>query len=74
MRLVDMYWLIGPTPRINHAGYEGGWFTLSWLDIVAPIAVGGIWVWYFFGQLQKRPLVPVMDPFLPSAIEHGRGH
>jgi hypothetical protein len=74
MRFVDMYWLIGPSPRINTAGYEGGWFTLSWLDIVAPIAVGGVWLWYFFGQLMKRPLVPVMDPFLESAIEHGHGH
>ena len=74
MRLVDMYWLIGPTPRVNTAGSEGGWFTLSWLDIVAPIAVGGIWLWYFFGQLMTRPLVPVMDPFLESAIEHGHGH
>jgi hypothetical protein len=74
MRLVDMYWLIGPTPRIHTAGYETGAFSVSWLDIVAPIAVGGIWLWYFFGQLMKRPLVPVMDPFLESAIEHGHGH
>ena len=74
MRLVDMYWLVGPSPRIHHAGFEGNPLTVSWLDFVAPIAVGGIWLWYFFGQLQKRPLVPVMDPFLGSAIEHGHGH
>ena len=31
-------------------------------------------VWYFLDQLIKRPLVPVMDPFLENAIEHGHGH
>ena len=74
MRLVDMYFLIGPTPRINTHGLEQGAFLFSWMDIVAPIAVGGIWLWYFFGQLMKRPLVPVMDPFLENAIEHSKGH
>jgi hypothetical protein len=74
MRLVDMYWQIAPNPRINHAGIEEGAFIVSWMDLVAPIAVGGIWVWYFLGQLASRPLVPVMDPFLEDAIEHGHGH
>jgi hypothetical protein len=74
MRLVDMFYLIGPNPRIDTHGLEQGAFVLSWLDFVAPIAVGGIWLWYFLGQLMKRPLVPVMDPFLENAIEHGKGH
>ncbi len=74
MRLIDMFYLIGPNPRIDTHGLEQGAFVISWLDFVAPIAVGGIWLWYFFGQLMKRPLVPVMDPFLENAIEHGKGH
>ncbi|HMQ03744.1 MAG TPA: hypothetical protein PKD26_07500 [Pyrinomonadaceae bacterium] len=74
MRIVDMFYLIAPNPRINMHGLEKGAFILSWMDFVAPIAVGGIWLWYFFGQLMKRPLVPVMDPFLEKAIEHGHGH
>ena len=73
MRLVDMFWNIGPTPRVTE-GIVDGSFHVSWLDMVAPIAVGGIWLWYFFGELLKRPLVPVNDPFLPSAIEHAKGH
>lgn len=73
MRLVDMYFLIGPSPRIGEHGFQVP-FTVSWMDIVAPIAVGGIWIWYFLGQLMSRPLVPVMDPFLENAIEHGHGH
>jgi hypothetical protein len=74
MRLLDMFFLIGPNPRIDTHGLAQGAFVVSWMDIVAPIAVGGIWLWYFFGQLMKRPLVPVMDPFLENAIEHGHGH
>jgi hypothetical protein len=75
MRFVDMYWLIGPSPRISTHGETLGLLaSFSWMDIVGPIAVGGIWLWYFFGQLMKRPLAPVMDPFLEKAIEHGHGH
>ena len=73
MRLVDMYFLIGPSLRIGQHGPNVP-FTVSWMDLVAPLAVGGIWVWYFLGQLMKRPMVPVMDPFLENAIEHGHGH
>jgi hypothetical protein len=75
IRLVDMFYLISPNPRISTHG-EGLPLlaSFSWMDIVAPVAVGGIWLWFFFGQLMKRPLVPVMDPFLENAIEHGKGH
>jgi hypothetical protein len=74
MRLLDMFFLIGPSPRIETHGLPPEAFIVSWMDIVAPIAVGGIWFWYFLGQLMKRPLVPVMDPFLENAIEHEHGH
>lgn len=73
MRLVDMYYLIGPSPRIGMHGHEVA-FGLNWMDIVAPLAVGGVWLWWFFGELAKRPLIPVNDPYLPDAIEKGRDH
>jgi hypothetical protein len=74
MRLVDMFFMIGPSNRIVTYGLAQGAFYISWMDIIAPIAVGGIWLWWFFGELMKRPLVPVKDPYLEGAIEHGRGH
>ncbi len=74
MRLVDMFYLIGPSYRVAAGGAEQGAFVVSWMDFVAPIAIGGIWLWWFFGELLKRPLVPAKDPFFESAIEHGRGH
>jgi hypothetical protein len=73
MRVIDMFYLIGANPRIDEHIQRGA-FAPSWMDIIAPIAVGGIWLWWFFGELQKRPLVPVKDPFFEKAIEHGHGH
>jgi hypothetical protein len=73
MRFLDMFYLIGPNPRIHPIGEQGS-FVVSWMDLVAPIAVGGIWLWWFFGELLKRPLVPINDPYLENAIKHGRGH
>jgi len=68
-----MYYLIGPSPRIGMHGQEVPFsLSFSWMDLVAPVAVGGIWLWWFFGELMKRPLVPVNDPFLENAIEHGK--
>ncbi len=72
-RLIDMYYLIGPTPRIGMDGQNVPFsLSFSWMDIVAPLAVGGIWLWWFFGELLKRPLVPIRDPFLENAIDHGK--
>ncbi len=72
MRLTDMFYLIEPSPAVGYKLSEG--FNVGLFDILGPLAVGGIWVWYFFVQLQKRPLVPIKDPFLENAIEHGTGH
>jgi hypothetical protein len=73
LRLVDMYYIIGPSPRIGMHGQEVPFsLSFSWMDLVAPVAVGGIWLWWFFGELLKRPLVPINDPFLENAIEHGK--
>lgn len=73
MRIVDMFYLIGPTPRVSGT-LEKGAFFISWMDFVAPIAIGGIWLWWFFGQLQKRAMVPAKDPYFEEAVEHGHGH
>lgn len=72
MRLVDMYYQIGP--NAYHGEDHGGGFHLSWLDFVAPVAVGGLWLWWFFGELKKRPMLPLQDPFVENAIKHGQGH
>jgi hypothetical protein len=71
MRIVDLFYLIAPNPMKSIPGTD---FHISILDLVAPIAVGGLWLWWFFGELKKRPLMPPNDPFIETAIEHGKHH
>ena len=65
MRLVDLYWVI--TPMFRKEG-----FGLSLLDLTVPVGIVGIWLWYFLTQLENRPLMPLNDPHLEEALEHGR--
>jgi hypothetical protein len=62
MRLVDLFWITRPE------------FTLrafpTWIDIIVPIALVGLWLGYFAFNLQKMPLLPLGDPHLPEAIAH----
>lgn len=61
-RLVDLYWMTRPE------------FTSSarptWLDIVVPVALVGLWVGFFAMNLKQRPLLPLGDPKLAEAIAH----
>ena len=59
VRFVDLFWMV--TPAFSPAA-----FTVHWLDVVAPVAVGGIWLWVFVWQLQGRSLIAVNDPSLPA--------
>jgi hypothetical protein len=61
MRIIDVIWLVEPS-------YSRGNFVFNWMDYVAPIAIGGLWLGTFAWQLQKRPLVPINDPQLEQAV------
>lgn len=63
MRLVDLFWLV--TPAFHPKGLR-----LHWMDLVAPIGVGGIWIGVFVWQLKRRPLLPLHDPYLQEAVHH----
>jgi len=65
MRLVDIYWLVAPD-------FLKGSFGFSWMDLTAPVGLVGIWLAYFLYQLERRPLLPLNDPHLEEALEHGR--
>jgi hypothetical protein len=67
MRIVDVIWLIEPSFNREH-------FHLSWMDVVAPIAIGGLWLTTFAWQLQKRSLMPINDPQLEQALTAHAGH
>jgi len=66
MRFVDLFWYIEPnfTQRLS---------SLSWihlLDIVVPIAIGGIWFAMFWRNLRSEPLLPVYDVHAQEFLEY----
>ena len=61
MRWVDFYWLAAPT--FHHD------LTPHWLDLTTMAGIGGIWLAVFAGQLQKRALLPINDPYLEEALD-----
>ncbi len=51
VRLMDVWWSVEPSlhNRIH----------LNWMDILAPIGIGGIWIAVFMWQLKAKPLLPL---------------
>jgi hypothetical protein len=68
MRLVDMYWMVLPA-------FGGGNARLTWMNVVLPFGMGGIWLAYFIWQLQRLPILPAHDPRREGeskhVVEHG---
>ncbi len=62
MRLVDLYWMT--RPEFSSSALP------TWLDIVVPIALIGLWVGFFAFNLKQQPLLPLGDPKLAEAIAH----
>jgi len=62
MRLVDLFWMTRPefTSRALP----------TWLDLLLPIAMGGLWLGFFAFNLKQLPLLPLGEPKLAEAIEH----
>jgi hypothetical protein len=61
MRYVDLFWIIEPNFSKT--------LTVTLADIVVPIAIGGIWLWYFFRNLAALPLLPAYDPDIHEVLE-----
>jgi hypothetical protein len=61
MRYVDLFWTIEPNFSLT--------FNITWLDVVVPIAMGGLWLAYFFRNLSAMPLVPAYDVFAVEVLE-----
>jgi hypothetical protein len=60
IRLVDVYWITEPA-------FYGQHIQIHWIDFVTPVAVGGLWLAVFFGQLKLQPLLPLQDSRLQGA-------
>jgi hypothetical protein len=55
IRVVDLFWLIAPE-------FHRDGLSVSWLDVLLPVALGCIWFGCFIRQLRGRAILPVNDP------------
>jgi len=80
VRYIDLFMLVSPefdsTGANLHllAEEHAAGFYVHWLDLAAPLAIGGLWLWMFFTQLAQRPLLAFRDPYLREALESTGGH
>ena len=54
VRFIEIYWLVSPA----YHGQHHGEMHISWMDLVAPFAIGGLWVGWFLQHFRRRPLTP----------------
>jgi hypothetical protein len=62
IRYLDLFWIIEPNFSKT--------LTVTVADVVVPIAIGGIWLWYFFRNLASLPLLPAYDIDAHEVLEH----
>ena len=62
VRFLDLYWLVMPA-------FHGGDFALHWLDLVAPLTLGSLWLALVVRNLHGRPLVSLQDARLLGELE-----
>jgi hypothetical protein len=62
--LLDIYWLVMPAFFPEH-------LPLHWLDIVAPLSLGSLWLAGWIWQLKRRSLLPFHEPRLQEVMQHG---
>ena len=61
VRLVDLFWLVAPEFHWNG-------IVVSWLDVVLPVALFGLWLATFVWQLRGRAILPLHDPQFDEAL------
>ena len=61
MRYVDLYWIVEPNFSRT--------FNVTLADVILPIAIGGLWLAYFFHNLGALPLLPAYDASVGEVLE-----
>jgi hypothetical protein len=66
MRYLDLFWIIEPNFSKT--------LSVTLADVVVPVAIGGIWLWYFFRNLGSLPLLPAYDVDAHEVLQPAHGH
>jgi hypothetical protein len=66
-RLLDLYFLVGPDLR-GHGRLDLP-FGFHWLDLAAPVALGGVFVFFFARNLRTRPVLPIGEPEMAALLQ-----
>jgi hypothetical protein len=64
LRFIDVVWIIEPSSPTLIAHH------LHWMDFLAPIGIGGIWLSLFLWLLRRHPLIPLGEK-IEVNFEHG---
>jgi hypothetical protein len=71
VHVVDVFSLVEPNFAKTIADVH---FSMSWLDLAAPIGFGGLWFALFLHNLQSGTLLPTGAPDFQKALTHGKSH
>ena len=63
VHLVNLFWLVMPA-------FHPDGLHVHWLDLAAPVGIGGLWITAFLWVLQRRPLLPLHDDRLHAEGGH----
>ena len=66
LTLFDLYWIMEPAYDVASPQFHV-------LDVCAVAGIGGLWLWAFFSQLGKLPLLPLHDTRFPAVLEPEHG-
>jgi hypothetical protein len=65
MHWLSVLWMMAPS-------FYPGRFHIHWMDIVAPIGIGAVWLGAFLGYLRTRSLLPLRDPRFAELLEQAQ--
>ncbi|SDF71008.1 hypothetical protein [Terriglobus roseus] len=71
-RCFDLFWLIEPNfpDAARNFHLSAGIFAY----ITVPVAIGGIWLYFYFTNLASRPLLALNDPHTAEVLEPEHAH
>jgi hypothetical protein len=71
-RLFDLFWLIEPNfpDAAKNFHVTPGIFAY----ITVPVALGGIWMFFYFSNLASRPVIVLNDPHTAEVLEPEHAH